>query len=891
MSEELLSKCCPTFFKATRCDNSCFRRAEAYIATDVFASIADANREYVRFGTDDDGDDVCWYVDRTQTPLTSVPSGATIISGLTPATDIVDSEDDILIESATQDDKLWVVVSSCRRSDYDVILKGGSGPDYFVNDSTKRTAFLKRFGGLKSANGSGTCYNPKQQLFAFNSRTATIDGSTTHQGNSGVGDPDPIAVGQFITISGTTVDENGLIFPAYGGAIGNNSADAAFPTATLTNEIFRVIDIKRQNKPGVTNGVKYYKPIDAYISSPVITKLDNNCSDCLQAYLNAESQTDATTATLNTIIPFATADAADIACIDACPSLWPCRVQIDRQYDIRCTKTRSPEGGGNKQISRSPVILNGFVAPEVTSNCCTSTGDGTLGTEAPKSFEFNYNEDIGTNIPCTKSIFDAHRNDLTSGINSVTIKAEYTKNMRLVQNQLVDVATCGNTVNTKTLTDEQGNTCDFNYSLNSISITTSYDSEPTHTDVPIVQIEPTAENEVLELAVLPAWKDSQQRNCDQFNNCIDGNIGSSLFTTSYTVASKPGFAGKLEENLQTIGLDATQKIYKGRIGMLQQSGKIIPFLRYVDFYCHNNETIELPSGNAATLDVASTVAIDNTNTSGNIDLVVPYAPQIEIAAGFNVNGMSRDEQLTARVSEGGRSDAVDHPTSAGNRCYPGKSHQSKITFGLRGVNGDAIEALPFYLQSYCVGVGPYTYEEGTHKCFSGASGDDITNFENELSCTDGDEETKHSDCPKCDIPCVSGSGSCRDIFFLTNPSFAAAIASNNVITKWNGSQTGVVFKGNYLYQGNGVGYAEGGLSGDPYEYHINGVPSKDPTTTRAVGVDSEWSSIVVEAQDPWTKGCEDCLRNDTGITNSNYTVMSDGVENLDADEFNNPHGS
>lgn len=73
----------------------------------------------------------------------SVPDGATIITGLTAADDIKDSADKILLENANQDDKIYMIIAACRRSDYDVILKGGSGADYLVNDSTKLAAFQK----------------------------------------------------------------------------------------------------------------------------------------------------------------------------------------------------------------------------------------------------------------------------------------------------------------------------------------------------------------------------------------------------------------------------------------------------------------------------------------------------------------------------------------------------------------------------------------------------------------------------------------------------------------------------------------------------------------------------------------------------------------------------
>ena len=45
-------------------------------------------------------------------------------------------------------------------------------------------------------------------------------------------------------------------------------------------------------------------------------------------------------------------------------------------------------------------------------------------------------------------------------------------------------------------------------------------------------------------------------------------------------------------------------------------------------------------------------------------------------------------------------------------------------------------------------------------------------------------------------------------------------------------------------------------------------------------IDSEWSSVIIEAQDPYTKGCEGCMR--TVFNDSNYQIP---FENDPPDDF------
>ena len=879
------SKCCTTeFFQAVRCDNSCFKQEVAYIDVTEFTGKA-PNIQYVRFGTDDDGDDLCWFVDRTQTPG-SAPVGATILTNLNDASDFFDSEDDILIESATQDDKLWVVVADCRKTDYDVILKGGSEAQYFINDATKAENFRKRFGSSTS-DVSGNCLIPRQQFFAFNSRTANIDGSTTHQGNSGSGDPDPIAVGRFIKITGNLVNANGLGALVYKNTVGNNAAETGTASTSITNGIFRVIDIKRQTKPGTTN-LKYFRNIDAYIANPVITQLDVNCSDCLQAYLNAEGQ-GGTNATFDTVIPFSVANNSTFgaALINSSPLTWPCRVNVNRTFDIRCDKVEVPSTSINKMRTRSGIIQPDQTLTTTSINCEVDSDNAPVPLG---SFEFCYNDPLANNIPCGTSIFNEHRK-ANASIETVTINTEYTRNVRMVNNNLEPTATgCGTDV--KISRPAGGNTVlDFDYMLNSVSIT-STGSGPITGDSLHLSVFPTEEaTNALEVAILPGWVDAQEKRCEQINNCNDIAQGGAVIPNGHLAfdefSDEPVINGKYEPVTPTIGLDHDNKVYHGRIGWMTKTGEIIPMLRYSKYYCTAAAPKDQNSNPLPSVLGINGVIADDAARLGPIDLVVPLAPQVEIAAGFNVNGFLPSQQRTAVVADGGRSDAVTDPTDGAKRCFPGKTHQSKITFGSPSVDGNSISSLPFFLQSYCVGDNSHSYRPGTHACVTGNDAE-IAEYELLKNCDNSNLASKKTNCPKYNSPNECNPSSlpnCRDLHFLTSPSPLAFIISNNKKTKFNGSQTGVDFSDlSHNYGGNGRNYTGGGLSGDKYEF-INTVnfletgPSSLPSVQR-VGIDSEWSSVIIEAQDPYTKGCEGCMR--TVFNDSNYQIP---FENDPPDDF------
>ena len=61
------------------------------------------------------------------------------------------------------------------------------------------------------------------------------------------------------------------------------------------------------------------------------------------------------------------------------------------------------------------------------------------------------------------------------------------------------------------------------------------------------------------------------------------------------------------------------------------------------------------------------------------------------------------------------------------------------------------------------------------------------------------------------------------------------------------------------------------------------------TNDSRVGVDSEWSSVIIEAQDPFARGCTDCLRTYEDISGGdNYTLMTHPYENTSS-SLSNPH--
>jgi len=887
MSDELIaSQCCPKFFKATRVDNSCFRIAEAYISEDTFNGISDADRKFVRFGTDDEGDDICWEVDRTRA-FTGVPAGFTTITGLTAADDIVDSADKILLESATQDSAIYVIVAACRKSDWDVILKGGSGSDYLVNDSTKLLNFRKRYGSAVTKGGlsGNVCVQPQQQFFAFDIRsTTTIDGSTTHANNydgTPVGNASPIAVGKFIKVTANLVDSGGSAASVYKDTVGNNSEESSTNASSVTNEIFKVIDIKRQTRPGASNSPTYMKSISAFFAAgSTVTVLPADCSDCLQAYLQTEGQS-YTSATMDTIIPFATAGDTYINLFNTTPSLWPCRVNIERTYDPNMSDARVSGSVNEKIRSREPFIST--TAPSLTRTNCNDPNDNAATSLTGQSFDFGYNTQSSFDkLPFTNNIFESHRADPDADIATVKVSAEYTKNLRMSRDNATDTKSCGNMIHVNTL-GSGSNAVDFDYILNSVTVTTTYNTPSFTGDVPEAVMFPTQSNStsLSTVAVIPAWKDTQSQTCGQFNdNCVypNGNI------VAVDSSNKPVVDGEfLDSGTPSIGYAAKQKVYKGRIGMRTTDGELIPMLRYAQFYCNNisDPTYSFPDP------IKQAIEEDLPRMNNIIDLVVPLAPQLEIAGGFNVNGFKPSEQLTSE--DRGRTDVVSEPGGSG-KCYPGKSHQSKITFGDAATTGTSLTGLPFYMTTYAIGTGgTYLYQEGDQKLINNLN--EIREIEAALNCDPNDETTQRLNCDgtgNCD-PGNLPLSNCREIHSLLAPHFMAHFIANNKYTKFNGSTTGVDFgNSGFLYKGNGEHYLDGALSGDAYEYVTSsGEPATNIALGDLIGIDSEWSSVYIEAQDPFARGCTGCMR--TVFSDDNYALITEYERPGSLTEDSNPH--
>ena len=887
MSDELIaSQCCPTFFKATRVDNSCFRIAEAYIAEDTFNGISDADRKFVRFGTDDEGDDLCWEVDRSRS-FTGVPAGFTTMTGITPATDIVDSADKILLESATQDSAIYVIVAACRKSDWDVILKGGSGADYLVNDATKAANFRKRYGS-SSIDGGGlnqTCLAPKQQFFAFDIRsTTTIDGSATHANNfddTPAGNASPIAVGKFIKVTANLVDSSGSAASVYKDTVGNNSEESSTNASSVTNEIFKVIDIKRQTRPGASNSATYMKSISAFFADgSTITVLPDTCTDCLQAYLQTEGQAHENK-TLGDIIPFDSG--SYLGLFNSSPTLWPCRVNIERTYDPDMSGARV--GGFERQKIRGREDFLSTTTPTYTRTNCNDPSEN--GTQLPvKSFDHGYDTDSFSNLPFTKNIFEAHRNDPNAEIATVKVSAEYTKNLRMARSNALDSKACGNSIHVQSLGSGDFAT-NFDYILNSVTVTTTYTTPSFTGDVPEAVIFPSLaqSNSVESTAIIPGWKDTQPENCGGTTSSC--NFFEPGYILNPDVSARPVVEGEfLSGGTPTIGYNQKAKVYKGRIAMRTPTKGLIPMLRYAQFYC--NPRPDGPDYQNNTI-IDSIINEDLPRMNNTIDLVVPLAPQLEIAAGFNVNGFRVSEKLTSE--DRGRTDVVDEPGGSG-KCYPDKSHQSKITFGDANTTGTAITGLPFYMTTYAIGTGDsYLYQDGDHTLIVNTT--IRNNIEANLTCDDDDEKTKRVRCDGlgiCDAGVNEPITNCRQIHSLVSPHFMAHFIANNKYTKFDGTTTGIDFTNtNFLYQGNGQHYLDGALSGDAYEYvNTSGGPATSTGLGNQVGIDSEWSTVYIEAQDPFARGCTGCMR--TVFNDDNYALITETIRSDTLlTENSNPH--
>lgn len=142
----------------------------------------------------------------------------------------------------------------------------------------------------------------------------------------------------------------------------------------------------------------------------------------------------------------------------------------------------------------------------------------------------------------------------------------------------------------------------------------------------------------------------------------------------------------------------------------------------------------------------------------------------------------------------------------------------------------------------------------------------------------------------CDAGVNEPITNCRQIHSLVSPHFMAHFIANNKYTKFDGTTTGIDFTNtNFLYQGNGQHYLDGALSGDAYEYvNTSGGPATSTGLGNQVGIDSEWSTVYIEAQDPFARGCTGCMR--TVFNDDNYALITETIRSDTLlTENSNPH--
>jgi len=224
---------------------------------------------------------------------------------------------------------LYLIVCLCRKADYDAMIDSST---LKIDATDHREAFGKRYNSNGYAAGASTC--SRQQYFAIDLK----DSNLTLNGTSGaVSATNNFSVGDYIAVAGTLRDGpsssdslNTAYFDGVGGVSGSR-------TATLAEDIFRVIDI---NQSEASNSI-YYKDIAAYIESATIkTKAGsgneqyfNNCTTCLQAYLGfVKGDSSASTRGLDYIID--QSDNDTLAILNDTPSAWPCRINFNRVFNV-----------------------------------------------------------------------------------------------------------------------------------------------------------------------------------------------------------------------------------------------------------------------------------------------------------------------------------------------------------------------------------------------------------------------------------------------------------------------------------------------------------------------------------------------------------------------------
>ena len=916
---DITSRCCPDYYKCTKCDQSCFFKEVAYIETTVFDGVP-ASRVYVKSQFDDcdpagtSGDGLGWFVDKSVT-INSPPQGALILTGVS-GSDLYDAVspvpaggdacDNILDESVAQDNELWVVVCLCNKNDYFQILGGGTSASKV--DTSNNLQALKNKYNCDGDNHDDDCAKP--QYFAFNVIGATIDGSTNNATN-------PLDVGDYVTISGSLETVSGAAALVYGTPSGSTAdateaqlvgggSDDLSRSATLSEDIFRVIDRTKQIKPGCTGAYEtrqaYPYPITAYISSPVVKTHATggttagsayayleDCQDCLQAYFGFMlGDANRKTKGLDDIIDIT--DTSYNQTLDSCPSTWPCSVQITRTYSLDCTIAQNNINDGNNYAR--PVYPSAPATPpefelEVPNGQPCNDGPAEDNTASPAGlyYETDYGRNSKPGHYLTDNILSADRKmkQFNPGgtATTITITAEYKRNLEIDQTPAKATA-CPNNVKINT-------TNDFDYILNSVSV--SSDMDTTKGTIVASILSPTQNQLHTGCAMpplMPAVMNVQGQECENAGNNPDdtGQADRYKQTTEVTYISAP-----------TIGYNFKQSVYKGRLFIRRPTDHVTPFYKYIGYYGNHLSSIPdvsregvstvpgfpddyiLPENDESRFTPVERGIFrdDGARIGSPIDEVIAFAPYIELASGFNVNGFNHIHQQTrdssATDETGGRSDlqtvTVD---SVDYKVYPGNSNTSKITFGDAGTTGTDLTGLPFYFDSYCTAISSMSgcgsqknapeYNDKLQNP-NGASSQFISrgnqNFINQIheqdQCGKGTHVTTEND----------GSGDlklgefcdynpfCLETYRYSSDAHFIAACYNNEITRMNGSRTGadgaddddVLDQTTIIrYVGNGLNFRHSGLSGNSEE---------------AVGIDSEWTQVYITAQDPWCRSCNGCI--------------------------------
>jgi len=933
-SSDITKRCCPEFFKCTRCDTSCFAAEIAYISTTVFEGVADT-KVYVKSQFDDcdpagtSGDKLGWLVDRS-TSTNSPPKDALILTGVS-GSDLYDAVgspgaggdpcDNILDESVAQDNELWVVVCLCNKNDYFQILGGGTSASKV--DTANNLKALKNKYNCTGDSHTTTC--ARQQYYAFNVIGATIDGSTNNATN-------PLDIGDYITLSGSLVDVSGNAAAVYGtpssstaddtqaGLVGNGSGGVK--SASLPEDIFRVIDRTKQIKPDCATvsdnfvaRLKYPYKIDAYVNSPVVkthatggtsagSAYDylENCQDCLQAYFGFMlGDSSRTTKGLDDIIDITDTTFSDT--LSDCPSTWPCSVQIARTYSIDCTIADNFSDGNN--FARPITPSNPSEAPDLLPSIdgAAICNDGPDSPGLGRSIGLDYEQAPGRNsleghnlseniIGADRSIKDTSGNNVNNfKPQTITITAEYKRNIVIDQTPLVSTP-CpdGRRINS---------TIDFDYTLNSVSVSTDVTSNKGTIVASILSSSDNALSAgIANPPLIPCVTN------------VQGNRCGSTPPGGFDFETNERFKYRTDINIldaPPIGYNSATNTYKGRLYIQRpDTGEITPFYKYIGYY--GNHLADVP-GVRADGTTAADGFPDNyilpqndearfTRIERNIfqrdasligkavDEVIPFAPYIELAAGFNVNGFNHIKQKTRdgeiNDTTAGRSDLQTVTVDAeAFKVYPGNSNTSKITFGAAGTDGFSLTGLPFYFDSYCTSLGSmqactlqkalavYSDLVGNdndvnRRFFSRGNQNFIEDLEDQDTCEDAQHVSPFRDDGSGDLDLSEVCGVlpifCQDIYRFSTDAHMITASYNNELTRMNGSRTGAdgaddddTINGTNIlrYVGNGVNFRNSGLSGNAEE---------------AVGIDSEWTSVFITAQDPWCRSCEGCISKVTPFT-------------------------